>query len=349
MPTRFKGVILAGVHQWVDSGLGRLIPRPLVPVVDRPLIEHVVTWIQGAGVTKATVCANSDTSTIRRSLGDGAPHAIAIDYCEDYMPRGPAGCVKDAAASTDVNYFVVVDATVLPWSINLPAMLEAHVAAGVAMTVAVTRLGESSRPDNGHMIPAGVYIFSRRALDHVSAAGYQDIKESLIPKLYAAGERVVTHVIHGRVPRVACTSTYLSACMWQLDHRLAQAPDGDRDYVRNGSALIHRTATVDPSVQLIGPVLVGPQTTVAAGAKIVGPTTVGPKCVVEEDVILCRSHVWEGARIESGSALDRCVVTFGATIPGETRQSNRVFTSRRRERRRHGRPLSHAETPASHA
>jgi len=336
VPTRFKGVILAGVHQWVDSGLGRLVPRPLVPVIDHSLIEHVVAWMRGAGLNKATVCANSDTATIRRALGNGQTASVEIDYCEDVMPRGPAGCVKDAAASSDVAYFLVVDTTIIPSAIDLTAMLEAHVKQDAALTVAVTRSGDEDQIDNGHFAPAGVYVFSRRAVDAVAAAGYQDIKESLIPKLYAAGDKVVTHEIATRVPRVSCTSTYLTACSWVLNRRLQQREHVGSDFQRIGSALVHKSARVDPSAQLVGPVLIGADSLIESGVKIVGPTSVGPRCNVAQSAIVCRTHIWEGARIGSKSVLDRCIVTFGAEIPVETAQANRVFTSRHRERRGYG-------------
>lgn len=335
MYTRFTGVILAGVHQWADSGLGRLVPRPLVPVIDHPLIEHVVAWMRGAGLNKATVCANSDTSTIRRALGAGHPDSVVIDYCEDVMPRGPAGCVKDAAANADVDYFLVVDTTIIPSAIDLRAMIDAHVQQDAALTVAVVRSGDEVQVDNGHLAPAGVYVFSRRAIDAVAAAGYQDIKETLIPKLYASGDKVVTHVINSRVPRVACTSTYLSACAWVLNRRLQQREHVGSDYQRLGSALVHSSARIDASAHIVGPVLFGPETVVGANAKIIGPTSLGPRCHVDPHAIICRSHIWEGARIGSKSVLDRCIVTFGAEIPDETSKSNQVFTSRHREQRDH--------------
>lgn len=333
MRARFKGVILAGVHQWADSGLGRLVPRPLVPVIDQPLIEHVVSWMRGAGLNKATVCANSDTTTIRRALGAGNPESVEIDYCEDVMPRGPAGCTKDAAAGTDAEYLVVVDTTIIPSAIDLKAMLDAHIDQSAALTVAVTRSSDEDQIDNGHLAPAGVYVFSRRAIDAVSASGYQDIKESLIPKLYSSGDKVLTHTIATRVPRVSCTSTYLTACTWVLNRRLQQGEHVGAGYKRIGAALVHSSATVAPSAQLVGPVLVGPESIVEVGAKIVGPTSLGPRCKVDEGGIICRSHLWEGARIGGKSVLDRCIVTFGAELPPGTAQSNRVFTSRYREQR----------------
>lgn len=333
MRARFKGVILAGVHQWAESGLGRLVPRPLVPVVDQPLIEHVVAWMRGAGLNKATVCANSDTATIRRALGAGQPESVAIDYVEDVMPRGPAGCTRDAAAGSDAEFLVVVDTTIIPSAIDLKSMLESHMAQDAALTVAVTRSGDEDQIDNGHLAPAGVYVFSRRAVDAVSSSGYQDIKESLIPKLYAKGDKVLTHIIPTRVPRVSCTSTYLTACTWVLNRRLQQGEAVGTGYTRIGAALVHSSARVDPTVQLVGPVLVGPESSIGAGSKIVGPTSIGPRCKVDPQSILCRSHLWEGARVGPKSVLDRCIVTFGADLPRGTAQSNRVFTSRHREQR----------------
>lgn len=105
-PGTIRGVVLAGVHQWDDSALDGALPRPLLPVVHQPLVGYSLQWLRDGGVTNDTVCANSDSRLVRQYLGDGACIGLDLAYYEDWTPRGPAGCVRDAglaaATSADV-------------------------------------------------------------------------------------------------------------------------------------------------------------------------------------------------------------------------------------------------------
>src|SRR6266705_2711535 len=113
-PQSVEGIILAGQYHWSGSEFEELRPRPLLPVAGRPLIEHVLQWLQFGGVERATVCANGSTHALRRHLADGKRMSIDLHYFEDDVPRGAAGCVKDAASVRDARTLVVADGTSIP-------------------------------------------------------------------------------------------------------------------------------------------------------------------------------------------------------------------------------------------
>ena len=95
------GIVLAGVHRWDDSEFDELLPWPLMPVVDSPLICHVLAWLRAGGIGHAIICANSDSRQVRRVLTDEAELGIDVEHFEDWTPRGTAGCIRDAALQTD--------------------------------------------------------------------------------------------------------------------------------------------------------------------------------------------------------------------------------------------------------
>ncbi len=130
------GVILAGAHPWAERTLERAVCRPLVPIASRPLICHTLDWLRSARIQSASVCANSDTVLLRRRLRDGASLGVALDYHEDVMPRGPAGCARDVAAGSDADTFLVVEGSVLP-RLDLADLLSTHVSSEAVLTVVV--------------------------------------------------------------------------------------------------------------------------------------------------------------------------------------------------------------------
>lgn len=327
------GIVLAGVHAWGDCILEQVVCRPLLPIAARPLIWHTLDWLYAGGVPGAVLCANSDTAALRRTLGTDAELGIALDYFEDVMPRGPAGCVRDAALGADADLFLVTEGTIVP-SIDLTALLRAHLESDAAVTVVVSGSGVGEDHRRGGQEPLGVYVFSRSVLERIPATGYQDIKETLIPSLHRAGERIVTYVPHeGLAPRVTDAASYLQVNMYSLERMFAEgsAPPG---YVRIGDAWVAPSAQVDPLARFVGPVLVGPRSTIGRGALIVGPTTIGADCSIGPRAVVSRAAVWNHCRIGFGAIVDQCVLTDGGQVDEELVVRETVCVPKRRNDRK---------------
>jgi len=307
---RAHGIVLAGVYPGGQSELDQLVPRPLLPVAQQPLITYALRWMKGGGLSRATICANSASRDIRAHL-KGSAIAMRVDYLEDWSPRGAAGCVRDAGIKTDADTFVVADGTSVP-VVDLGELLEAHQTAGAAVTVVV---GADAA---GRLRPSGVYVFDRRSFDFIPEDGFQDIKEKLIPRLYGAGEHVSTHMARAVAPRVVDTDTYLALNEWAVA-RVSRDPDPADGFRVSGEAVVHGSAAVDASARLLGPVLLGARVSVHAGATIVGPVSIGPGTTVGRGAVVSRSVVWSGCVVGEGAFVDRCMLADGAAI--EPRQS----------------------------
>jgi mannose-1-phosphate guanylyltransferase len=303
--TRAHGIVLAGVYPGGQSELDQLAPRPLLPVAQQPLITYALRWMKRGGVDCATICANSASRAIRPQIA-GSSLGVRVGYHEDWSPRGAAGCVRDAGARTDADTFVVADGTSVP-VVDLDELLEAHHAAGAAITVVV---GADAA---GRLRPSGVYVFDRRTFDFIPADGFQDIKEKLIPRLYGAGEQVSTHMARAVAPRVVNTDTYLALNHWAVERapRHLEPVDGFRV---SGEAVVHDSATVDAGARLLGPVLLGPRVSVEAGATLVGPVSLGPGTTVGRGAVVSRSVVWSGCVVGEGAFVDRCMMADRSVI-----------------------------------
>lgn len=321
-----KGIVLAGVHHWRNSALERVVPRPLVPIGDRPLIGHVLSWLSDGGVEDATVCANSDTEVLRRNLSPGAAGALVLNFYEDHMPRGPAGCVRDASEKSTQETVVIVDATIIPQSVELHRLLTTHAESGAAMTVAVIAKDRNPVGEISELEPIGVYALARRALEHVAATGYQDIKETLIPRLYENGEKVMPFFVDQPCPRVAGADSCLAAGAWMLG-RAAAANRTLTGYRRVGEAQVHNSAMLGANTRLIGPVMIGPESHIGDRAAIIGPTTLGSRCHVGEEAVISRSAIWDDARIGASAIVDRCIITYEADVDSHSEHYNTVYSS----------------------
>lgn len=340
------GIVLAGAYSAGTCTLDRLAPRPLLPVAQQPLVTYALRWMAGGGLREATICANSAARAIRARL-KGSAFGLRLDYLEDWSPRGTAGCVRDAGVRTDARTFVVADGTAVP-VVDLEALLDGHRSSGAAVTVVVGADGA------GRLRPTGVYVFDRRTFAHVPVDGFQDVKEKLIPSLYAAGEPVSTHMAEEVAPRVVSPDTYLALNQWMVERtsRHRDAPDGFRSA---GETVLHDSASVDPTARLLGPVLLGPGVTVLAGATLVGPVTIGRGTRVGEAAVVSRSVVWadcvvgERAFVDRSMLADRAVVEPGGSVVSAMRTRGRRGDARgdRRSARAPWDPIAAVLRPAT--
>lgn len=317
--SRVRGVVLAGTYHWSNSAFEELLPRPLVPVAQAPLVSYALRWLRDGGIPRATLCANSASRAVRSYLGGGSRLTISLEYHEDWTPRGAAGCVRDAAARSDADTLVIADGTAIP-AVNIGLLLDDHRSARAAVTVVVHH-DRQSRAGERPLNPGGIYVFDRRVLDYIPEIGFQDIKETLIPKLYKAGERIVTHAGLGICPRVLNAETYLAINHWMVE-QVADNPaplEHWGAYVESGQLLAHPTAWVAPGARIIGPVLLGPSVKVATGATIVGPASLGADCHVAEGALVSRTVAWRRCQIGVGAVVDGCVLTDDAVVAPQAR------------------------------
>jgi NDP-sugar pyrophosphorylase family protein len=260
------------------------------------------------------------------------------------MPRGTAGCAHDACPKIgDADTVVIADGSVIPTT-DLRALLRHHRVSQSAMTVVVYR--EPCGSGQTVLRPAGIYVVERRVLEEVPPQGFHDIKESLIPKLHARGERVVPFEAEDCCPRVFDAASYLAVNQWLIPRTLGSPTILRRQgYTISGHLAIHPAATLEPGAHLIGPVLLGPDVVVESGATLVGPVSLGAETVVERGALVARSVIWQRCTVSQAAAVDRSVLTDDAMAgAGETVSGTfRVAVSRRAPQR--GIPLE-AEVPS---
>jgi NDP-sugar pyrophosphorylase family protein len=329
-------VVLAGSYGWGTGHIPALPPRPLAPVALRPAIAYSLDWLSRAGAREIAICANQSTRQLQERLGPQYADAT-LAYRGDQLPRGPAGSLLDAADQLDADTLVVVEGTLIP-TVSLSELLEAHRRSGATMTVVSTMRG-------AHAAPAGIYVLERSALAHVRATGFQDLKETLLPRLHDAGARVLPYTLSEAIPRVGNIDSYMSTNAWMVEQLATAGCAGAQ-----GGSIVHERAL------LVGPVLIGAGARIAAGATIVGPSVIGEGSVVSEGALVSRSVVGRHCHIATRAVVHNSVVIEGAAVAAGVHVHRRLhvpsgglpavfgrFMARRRDRRAAG------SSPAPHA
>ena len=275
-----SGIVLAGAYPRGQALFDRLRPRPLLPVAQIPLVAFPLRWLADGGIRNATVCTNSAARSVRETLSGDPSLPLETAFHEDWMPRGAAGCARDAAVETSDTTFIVIDGTTIP-RVDLAGLLDTHEVCKAALTVVVHHDPGQPRSTSA-LSPSGIYVIDRRVLDFIPRKGFQDIKEGLIPRLHTAGERVVTHTGFGSCPRIFNPETYLSVNHW-MTSRIAASRRPATGFTLIEQAMVHDSIRLGRGARLVGPMIIGPGAVIGDRATLVGPLAVGSNCYVGED------------------------------------------------------------------
>ena len=171
-------VLMAGGRGTRLSPLTEDLPKPMLPVGDRPLLETLVGQVRGAGFSKILMAVNYRAEAIQDHFGDGSQFGIDITYLREDEPLGSAGALRLAMDQLD-RPFVVMNADLLT-TVNLSALMSFHQEEGNAVTVAVRQyalelpygvleldgtavVSLSEKPTASFFVNAGIYAMDPSA------------------------------------------------------------------------------------------------------------------------------------------------------------------------------------------
>ncbi len=309
-----QALILAGGEGTRLRPLTSTVPKPVVPLVDRPFIAFMLDWLRGHGVDDVVMSCGFMASGVRNVLGDGSAYVIRLRYVEEPRPLGTGGALKFAERLLDER-FLMLNGDVLT-DLDLTTQLEQHERTGARATLALiavddpsayglVRCSEGGRvreflekpsPDqiDTNLVNAGAYVLEREVLDLIAPDRPVSIERELFPLLVGNGLYGCTGDAYWL--DIGTPERYLQATFDILDGDVSSSVV-DALYVSRLS--IGEGARIEGRV--VGPALVGPGAHVAAGATVAG------RCVIGRNV-----------QIGAGAHIDRSVILDGAVIGART-------------------------------
>src|SRR5436853_448718 len=137
-----QAVILVGGEGKRLRPLTSTVPKPVVPLVDRPFIAFMLEWLRGHGVDDVVISCGFMASGVHNVLGDGSAYGMRLRYVEEPRPLGTGGAVKFAEDLLDER-FLMLNGDVLT-DIDLTAQIEQHERTGARATLALVPVEDPS-------------------------------------------------------------------------------------------------------------------------------------------------------------------------------------------------------------
>jgi len=321
-----KAVVMAGGEGTRLRPMTSGMPKPLLPVVNRPIMEHVLRLLRRHGFTEVVVTVHFLASLVRNYFGDGEELGMALQYATEEEPLGTAGSVKNAEAALSDGTFLVISGDALT-DIDLTKLVEFHKEKQALVTVCLTRvpdplefgitiLDEDGRvqrflekPTWGQVfsdtVNTGIYVMEPEVFEYVTAGEPVDWSSEVFPRLIEEGRAVFGYVADGYWEDVGTLASYHKAQADVLEGRVQVDIDG---FEISPGIWVAEGAEVDPDAILKGPLYVGDYAKVEAGAEVREYTVLGSNVVVRSGAFVHRAIVHDNVFIGPHANLRGCVI-----------------------------------------
>jgi mannose-1-phosphate guanylyltransferase/phosphomannomutase len=302
------------------------MPKPLLPVANRPVLEHVLRLLRRHGVTETVVTVQFLASLVRNYFGDGDELGMSLQYATEQRPLGTAGSVKNAESALHDEPFLVMSGDALT-DVDLTRLVEFHRSSGALVTVGLKSVPDPleygivicdpdgrvnrflEKPTWGQVfsdtVNTGIYVMQPEVLEHVPADAESDWSGEVFPKLLESGAPLYGYRFDGYWEDVGTLESYRQVHVDVLN-REVEVEIGAFEV--SPGVWLGEGAEIDPDVDIAGPVLVGDYTRVEAGAQLRSYAVLGANVVVKAGAVIERSVVHDNVFIGPRASLRGCTV-----------------------------------------
>lgn len=204
-----QAVVMAGGYGTRLRPLTTDLPKPMLPLGDRPLLEHMIEQLAHAGIRHLNLTTHYKGAAISDHFGDGSGFGVDIQYVQEDQPLGTAGALRMVQTGTEP--LLVINGDVLT-GLDFRLMLDFHKESCADMTIAVRHYeltvpygvietegiqvkGISEKPDITKLISAGIYLLSPKVCSYIPKDGAYDMPD-LINQIVENHLRVVSFPVH---------------------------------------------------------------------------------------------------------------------------------------------------------
>lgn len=315
-----QAVILVGGLGTRLRPLTMTLPKPMLPLLNRPFIEYIITLLKENGCDEIILSTGYLPSTFDCLSDRFNDLGVQVTCVSESEPLGTCGAVKNIE-SLIKDTFVVFNGDILT-DINLTHLIEYHRQKKALATLALTSVEDPTSyglvPLNSDgrvkeflekpswdevttdLINAGTYVLEPEVLSYAPAGENYSFERGLFPLLLEKGLSLCGFPTSAYWLDVGSPEKYLRAHFDMLDGKISTTIDGDEIRSR---VWLGKGTRVSESAHLFGPVIVGENCAIGDHVSITGPTSIGNNCVLDD-----------GVRVESSVILNNCLISGSSVV-----------------------------------
>lgn len=327
-----RAVLMAGGSGTRLRPLTCDLPKPMVPILNRPIAQHIINLLKRHRITEVIATLHYLPDVMRDYFQDGSDFNVQMTYAvEEDQPLGTAGCVKNVAELLDETFLVISGDSITDF--DLTAAIQFHKRQQSKATLVLTRVANPiefgvvilddddrikrflEKPSSSEIfsdtVNTGTYILEPEVLEYLPFNQESDFSKDLFPLLLEKGEPMYGYVAEGYWCDVGHLDAYREAQYAALYQRVKL----DFDYTERSPGLwVGQNTQIDSTAQIETPVLIGHNCRIGARAEISSGTVIGDNVLVGADADLKRPIIWNGVIIGEEAHLRACVAARGTRI-----------------------------------
>lgn len=336
-----KAVIMAGGFGTRLRPLTCNIPKPMVPMLNRPMMGHIVELLKTHGITEIVATLYYQPEVISNYFGDGSSSGVSMQYLKAEADYGTAGSVRNAKDFLDQR-FLIISGDVFT-DFDLSAVIRFHEEKKAKATIVLTR---SSNPlqfgvvltrDDGKItrflekpswgevfsdtINTGIYIFEPEVLELIPAKEEFDFSKNLFPLMLDRDMGLFGYVADGYWRDIGNLNEYQDAHFDVLHGGVRTKMPGER----RGSVYIGPNTSVETEQRnLTGTVLLGKNSRIHANV-VISNSVIGDDCELLPGSVVRNSVLWNGTQVGANTEISTDVVGSKCIIGDDAIISENVF------------------------
>ncbi|NTV62952.1 MAG: NTP transferase domain-containing protein [Oscillochloris sp.] len=326
-----KAVVMAGGEGTRLRPLTINRPKPMVSLVDRPVIQHIIELLKIHGITDIIVTVQYLANAIQDYYGDGSAHGVNITYSLEEVPMGTAGSVKNAEHLL-TEPFLVISGDALT-DFNLSQIIEQHVATQSMATLTLARVESPldygvvitdevgnvrqflEKPSWGEVfsdtVNTGIYVLNPEVLTYIERGRNTDWSKDVFPRMLNRGDRLHGVVTSGYWTDVGTIEEYMRACGDYLTGKVNLPRVGHNI---GGEIWVDGDAEIAPDAQLHGPIYLGHGAKIKSGVIVHGPAVIRDYTIIDARASIDRSIIWRNSYIGERAELRGAIVLRQSNI-----------------------------------
>lgn len=320
-----KAVIMAGGRGTRLRPLTCYLPKPMVPLLDRPCMEYIVDLLVAHGIPDIAVTVQYMPQVIRTHFGDGTEFGVSMRIYEEAQPLGTAGSVKNVEPWLD-DTFIVISGDAMT-DFNLAEIIRFHKRKGALATLVLTRVetpleyGVVMVAEDGRIerflekpswsevfsdtVNTGIYVFEPEVLELIPQDVEWDFSKDLFPLLLERGLPLYGYVADGYWSDIGNLEQYRQT---QFDMLMGLVDVHIVGEERAPRVWVGEDVQIAADATLRGPSFIGAGCTIGAGAEIGPYAVVGRGCQLGAGCTMERAVMWRGNRVGANAHLTGCAL-----------------------------------------
>lgn len=328
-----KAVIMAGGFGTRLRPLTNNLPKPMVSVANKPMMEYVIDLLRKHNLTDIVALLYFQADEIRNYFKDGSKFGVKIDYILSQEDYGTAGSVKDAEKLLGER-FLVISGDILT-DLNLKQAIDFHSQKRALATMVLTRMenplsygiviteknGNISRflekPTWGEVfsdtVNTGIYILEKDVLKKVPPKQEFDFSKDLFPLMLKNKDKLYGYIAQGYWRDVGNLEEYFQAHQDILSGKVGIGLEGNKLRRQGAIVLAGKNVHIEKDIDFKGKVILGDGCLIKRRV-FIQDSVIGKNTKIGEGTNILRSIVWDGVDIGRGSVINEAVVTNNVKI-----------------------------------